>query len=106
VLVEKLCFFHDDRSRLNEVEYRVKSRVPSEIFRDFVSSIEGKPIKVAEQTFPFLRALSEELGFEALFAECDSFKESHGSTCEDCRSAHNSKLERLTESRVLELEEC
>jgi hypothetical protein len=101
VLFEKPRFFHDDPSRLNAVEYREKSKVPSDVFRDFVSLIEGKPIQVAEHIFPFLRSLSDELGFEALFVECNLLKKSHMSTCEYCQLIDDSNLE----SRIAELEE-
>jgi TPR repeat protein len=101
ILLEHLRFFQEDASRLNAVEYRVKSKVPSDVFRNFVGFLQGNPIQVAERTFPFLRALSEEFGFEALSAECDSFKKSHERISDDSEAGQSFRLE----ARVAEVEE-
>jgi hypothetical protein len=53
------------------------------------------------ETFPFLRTLSDEFGFEALSAECDAFKESHRSVCEDPEPFQSSRQE----IRIVEVEE-
>jgi hypothetical protein len=61
VLLEKLRFFQEVPSLLNRSEYRVKTKVPSAIFGDFVNCVKDKPAQVIEANFIFLRDLSQEL---------------------------------------------
>jgi TPR repeat protein len=96
-LFERLRFFQEDASRLDAAEYRVKSKVPSDGFRGFVSFLQGDPIQVAERTFSFFQALSEEFGFE-----CDSFTKSHRRISDDSEAGQSFRLE----ARVAEVEEC
>jgi hypothetical protein len=98
LLLAKLGYFQEDGSRLNESEYEVKTRVPRDIFACFVKILEGEQVEVDERNVRFLRLLSEELGFEELLQECESFEDSHGGRCDvSLFSQHSVLVGRLCE---------
>jgi hypothetical protein len=90
--LEKLRFFQEDTSRLDCSEYRVKTKVPSAIFGDFIKYAEGKPIQVTKANFIFLRDLNQEFGFEALSEESEAFQESQANPSEKSKSSLNYAL--------------
>jgi hypothetical protein len=65
-------------SGLIGLEYEVKTRVPTEIFADFVKMIEGCPFGITEDNVSFFAGLSEEFGFEELWEACEAFRVSSG----------------------------
>jgi hypothetical protein len=56
--------------------YGVQSNVFPDVFRDFLSAIEGQPIKITTDNFSILTELSTEFGFSSLLAELHSFTKS------------------------------
>jgi hypothetical protein len=101
LLLDRLAFFQEDTSRLNEHEFEVKTQVPPEIFTEFVKFIEGHPIEITEATLSFYRSLSEEFGFETLSTKCDLFEQSHSNLSQKCVLTENETLC----SRICEFEE-
>jgi uncharacterized coiled-coil protein SlyX len=58
--------------------YRIQSGVSLEDFRDFVSALEDKLIKINDRNFPGLSQLSEEFGFQALSKKFSAHRRSPG----------------------------
>ena len=53
--------------------YAVKSSISIEVFRDFVSSLEGKNVAITTANFAGLSLLCEEFGFSGLSARLSAF---------------------------------
>jgi hypothetical protein len=56
--------------------YRVQSNVSPDLFRDFLSAIEGHDIKITIQNFSILSELSTEFGFTSLLRKLETFSKS------------------------------
>jgi hypothetical protein len=92
-LYEKLGLFRLDASLLNLEFYRVKTRVPGDVFDAFVRMVEGGEIKVSEENRKSFQDLSDEFGFQALADKCAA------------RTAVDSALEAQAQ-RIRDLEEA
>jgi hypothetical protein len=64
LLAKKLRLFRSGSSEVIGRDYDVKTRVPTDIFRDFVGMIEGCPFVLTEDNVGLFSSLSEEFGFE------------------------------------------
>jgi hypothetical protein len=91
-VVGETSLFPRRRVSLNVPEYQVKTRVPCDIFGDFVKFVKEKHVQITEASHAFLRAFSEKLGFDALSAECESFEESHANACDDSSTSRYSTI--------------
>jgi hypothetical protein len=72
------CELFKNNPGLTIAPYRVKSQVSLEDFRDFVSALEDKVIKIKDRNFPGLSQLSEEFGFQALSMKLSAHRRSPG----------------------------
>jgi regulator of replication initiation timing len=79
-LYAKLNLFSGNPALLAGSEYRVRSAVSPSVFCDFVSWVEGGEATITSATLNGLAQLSEEFGFAALSAACQTFSESHTGT--------------------------
>jgi hypothetical protein len=81
--MEKLGFFQEDTSRLNDAEYRVRSPVTPDAFAALVEFLEGRPLAVGRANVACLRALGAEFGWRALSDACE--KSAPGGSAADAR---------------------
>jgi hypothetical protein len=75
LLVTKCDLFVDDPG-LAALPYDLKSRVPVSDFREFVSALEGRTVKVTNNNFKGLSELCDEFRFRDLSAQLSQFRES------------------------------
>jgi hypothetical protein len=52
--------------------------------------VKGEAVQVTEANYVFLRGLSEEFGFDTLFAECALFEESYANICDNSSTSRYS----------------
>jgi uncharacterized coiled-coil protein SlyX len=74
-LIEKCTPFKTNLSLLI-APYALKSAVPIQIFREFISALEGGEIKITNANVTGLSLLSTEFGFDALAAQVSEFRSS------------------------------
>jgi prefoldin subunit 5 len=94
-VITKCGLFQNDPLLLNS-PYRVHSSVPLDIFRQFLSELEGNEIEVTDVNFTGLQQLSEEFNFLTLAAKLSVFRPSIG-----LKGMENQKVRQ----RITELEE-
>jgi hypothetical protein len=83
-------FFQEESSQLNGPKYRVKTRIPCNIYGDFVKFVKGKYVQITEAYLDFFSAFSDEFGFRLLSVECELFTESHANVCDGSNTSRYS----------------
>jgi hypothetical protein len=68
------CSLFQNNPTLLVSPYRVESSVSLSIFREFVSALKGKPLKIADTNFTELDRLCEEFGFDELSSKLSQFR--------------------------------
>jgi hypothetical protein len=58
------CNLFERNPALTTSPYKVQSPVSLAIFRDFISALEGKTVKIANTSFTGLQQLCQEFGFD------------------------------------------
>jgi hypothetical protein len=74
-LVNKCTLFKNNLALL-ALPYTINSTVTSEVFQQFVVSLDDKPIEITNANFMGLSRLCEEFGYEDLTAKLSQFRES------------------------------
>jgi hypothetical protein len=90
------CSLFQNNPTLTISPYRVQSSVSLSIFREFISALEGKSVKITAMNFGGLNQLCEEFGFTEFSSKLcrffegseDSEKGQMGSLLTRIRSAH------------------
>jgi hypothetical protein len=70
------CALFEKNMSLLTAPYRVKSVVTADVFRDFISAIEERPMLITPANFHGLSLLCAEFGFEELSARLSAFRPS------------------------------
>jgi hypothetical protein len=70
------CYLFQRDVTLAAAPYRVKSSVTLSVFREFVSALEGKDVKITDANFAGLQQLCEEFGFSDFSAKLSEFRRS------------------------------
>jgi hypothetical protein len=68
------CTLFQNKPALLSAPYRVESPIPAEVFRAFVSGLEGGAVKITSANWAPLSLLSEEFGFDSLSADLSAFR--------------------------------
>jgi hypothetical protein len=74
-LIEKCTLFQKDLTLVG-APYAVKSAVPIQVFREFLSALEGGAIKITNANFVGLSLLSTEFGFNGVTKQLSEFRSS------------------------------
>jgi hypothetical protein len=74
VTVMVKCTLFQNKPALLTAPYRVESPIPSEVFRTFVSGLEGVAVEITAANWAPLSLLSEEFGFDSLAADLSAFR--------------------------------
>jgi hypothetical protein len=77
--LRECSLFGDNLANL-ATSYKVKSTVSVDIFRQFVSDVQGKPVEIAEANVTEIRELCDEFGFQGLRHKLARFHESPART--------------------------
>jgi hypothetical protein len=73
ILVDNFSLFIDQADLFRKTSYDVRSRVPTEVFAEFIQACSGIEINLTETNCPFLLSLSREFGFHRLLRNCVTF---------------------------------
>jgi hypothetical protein len=89
--------------------YRVTSKVPLDVFQQFIGAVEGEAVKVTNQNFSSLTQLCDKFGFQTLSSKVSAFRNSpefKDSADDEARSKISGLEERVSqqERRIAALE--
>jgi hypothetical protein len=76
--VQKARLFRTTSSEGIDQDNEMKTRVPREMFHNFVKIIEGCPFVLIEDNVGLLSSLGKEFGFNEFLEVCESFQISNG----------------------------
>jgi hypothetical protein len=68
------CALFQNKPALLTAPYRVESPILAEVFRAFVSALEGGAVEITSANWAPLSLLSEEFGFDSLAADLSAFR--------------------------------
>jgi ubiquitin len=99
-LIDECTLFKNNLGLLG-APYAIKSRASIEVFREFVSALNGEAIEITNVNFSGLSLLCTEFGFGSLFAQLSAFRSSGAFSGGTAESEALGRLAVL-EQRVLE----
>jgi hypothetical protein len=68
------CTLFQNKPALLSAPYRVESPIPAEVFRAFVSALNGRAVEITAANWASLSLLSEEFGFDSLAGDLTAFR--------------------------------